>query len=155
MASSTLNPLGRLGRAMEGKYFKDEQESAVMRRREWLKKEGTLEKYGQEALAARRKAAPLLSHNVLTEILGHSVRFAPKRDLDKLRDIDNKIYQKEHGRGAARRRSLLPRTYALGTQISLGRSKYVSLSLFVCAGATRAWERCAALQTRYVCNVRC
>ena len=123
---SSLNPLGKLGRAMEGKYFKDEQEYAVMRRREWLRKEGSLEKYGQEALAARRKAAPLLTSNVLTEVLGHTVRFAPKRHLDKLRDIDNDIYQKEHGRGAARRRSLLPRTYALGTQVSLGRSKYVS-----------------------------
>ena len=108
----------------QGKYFKDEQEYAIMRRRDWLRDRGELERYGVEAARERRKAARLVTPNVLTEILGHSVRFAPRLTDDALRDASNKIYQKEHGRGAARRQSLLPRSYGLGTQVSLGRAKW-------------------------------
>ena len=63
----------------QGKYFKDEQEYAVMRRRDWLRDRGELERYGIEAARERRKSARLVTPNVLTEILGHSVRFAPRR----------------------------------------------------------------------------
>ena len=120
------NPLGKIGKAMEGKYFKDEQEYAIMRRRDWLRDQGqgVLDKYAKDAATARREAMPRINSNVLTEILGQSVRFAPKVQHDKLRLIDDKIYQKEHGRGAARRQSLMPKMEGLGTQISLGRAKY-------------------------------
>ena len=124
---SASNPLGQLGKAMEGKYFKDEQEYAIMKRRDWLRDQGqgVLDKYKKDAALARKEALPRINSNVLTEILGQSVRFAPKIQHDKLRVIEDNIYQKEHGKGAARRQSLMPKMQGLGTQISLGRAKYV------------------------------
>lgn len=118
---AALGGLGKLGRAVESKFFREESEEAVVKRRDWLSRQGTLE---EEVAKQRASAIRMTSSEILSEVLAHRIKLTP-RPLPEVRGVDEGIFRPENAENVFvpyNTRNLVD--FGIGTRVSMGRSKW-------------------------------